>query len=470
MDRFSLFYRNHSERSGAWNRMVDVAMSLRCKMTGLVVIVSVSATAVVSSYLLTSSGILARKQHEQHLVESASLLAKSTSVHMASGHQQQLIDLAKEFANGMPLLYVVITDTEGKQLAVAHHGSDEVLRHIQQDKQKEETVAGTAHLITNNSPIPNILDVKYPISVKLPSTEISGKQSIKLLGYIRTGINADHWNRSISSKVDLVIGIGILAAVVAIPLGFLLVRRIVIPLDELSDAMTIFSHGKLDVRSSVTRRDEIGRLARVFNQMADLHQQAHERIVRLNEELEERVAYRTKQLKELASRESLTGLYNRRHFNEVLERAFSEASRYGGDLSSIMIDLDRFKNVNDAYGHQIGDELLMLTATTILSQLRGSDVAARYGGDEFIILLPQTDAERAYFLSERIMDKFNRDVAERYPKIKISMSLGVASLNTIDAKDADSLIRAADHALYDGKASGRNRIVAAAGVPDSTIS
>jgi len=195
--------------------------------------------------------------------------------------------------------------------------------------------------------------------------------------------------------------------------------------------------------------------------MADQHQQTHERIVRLNAELEERVAYRTHQLRELASREPLTGLYNRRHFNEMLERRFSEAVRYSTDLSCLMIDLDEFKAANDAFGHQLGDELLVLTAGTIMGQLRTADLAARYGGDEFIILLPQTDAERAHVLAERMVERFSRDVAERFPNVRVSMSIGIASLQSLEPKDAESLIRYADRALYDAKKAGKNGIVTA---------
>ena len=139
----------------------------------------------------------------------------------------------------------------------------------------------------------------------------------------------------------------VIAIAAVIPLGFLLIRRIVSPLATVTHAMRRFSEGRLDVRSGVRRSDEIGRLAATFNCMADQHQRTHERIVRLNADLEDRVARRTKQLRELAVREPLTGLFNRRHFNEMLAQRFSEATRYDGDLSCLMLDLDDFKSVND---------------------------------------------------------------------------------------------------------------------------
>ena len=196
--------------------------------------------------------------------------------------------------------------------------------------------------------------------------------------------------------------------------------------------------------------------------MADQHQQTHLRIVRLNAELEERVAYRTHQLRELASRDPLTGLHNRRYFSEVLQRCYAEAVRYRTDLSCIMIDLDDFKSANDAFGHQIGDQVLQLAAGTIVGQLRTADVAARYGGDEFILLLPQTDGERAQVLGERFVERFNTELSERVPKSTVRMSMGIASLHNLELDNAEALIQAADHALYRAKSAGKNRIVMAA--------
>jgi diguanylate cyclase (GGDEF)-like protein len=245
-------------------------------------------------------------------------------------------------------------------------------------------------------------------------------------------------------------------------LGFLVIRRIVAPLDGLAHAMVQFSHGRLDVRSPVIRRDEVGRLATAFNQMADQHQQTHQRMRRLNAELEERVAHRTQQLRELASREPLTGLYNRRYFNDTIERRFAEAMRYGDDLSCLMIDLDEFKKANDTFGHQVGDELLILTARTLLGQLRSADVAARFGGDEFVILLPQTDCDRAKALAERIIERFTADLSDRFPDVRVSMSIGIASLHQTHATEAELLVKAADHALYDAKTAGKNKLRVAA--------
>ena len=154
----------------------------------------------------------------------------------------------------------------------------------------------------------------------------------------------------------------------------------------------------------------------------------------------------------------MTGLFNRRRFNEVLERSFAEAHRYDNELSCIMMDLDDFKNVNDRFGHQVGDELLVFTAGIITSQLRSTDFPARFGGDEFIVLLPQTDLERAQVLGQRIIERFAKKAAERFPHLRVGMSMGISSLRSLDRRDIESLVRAADRAMYESKAAGTNLV------------
>lgn len=454
------------KRGGSWRALLQLRESVRSlqfKATAVVVMLTLTVTAVVSGYLLQSSGELARQQHDAQMVTSASVLARAAGALISSGRADELKALALESANGHPLLYVIISDPQGAQLAVAEHRNSQVLQRLQRNEKERVPVPGTPVFHERTEAVPVFLDVTYPITVReeAESAAADAGRSAKLVGYVRTGMIGNQWHQSMSNRLDMVIGVGVLAMVAAIPLGFLLIRRIVRPLDGLSDAMFRFSQGRLDVRSPVVRHDEIGKLSEAFNRMADQHQQTHERIVRLNTELEERVTYRTQQLKELASREPLTGLYNRRYFNDMLERRFAEAARYGTDLSCIMMDLDGFKSANDAFGHQVGDELLVLTAGTIVGQLRTADVAARFGGDEFVLLLPQTDADRARVLAERIAERFGQELAERFPHARLSISMGIASLQILNPKNADSLIRFADRALYDAKAAGKNQIVSA---------
>lgn len=169
-----------------------------------------------------------------------------------------------------------------------------------------------------------------------------------------------------------------------------------------------------------------------------------------------------KLLEEMAATDPLTGLYNRRHFGKVIEQLFAEANRYGKDLSCVMIDLDGYKQLNDTHGHQVGDQLLQVAAKAISANLRQMDIAARYGGDEFVLLLPHADAAEA----ARVADRIRRDFAASSACVLqrdhgVTMSIGIGSLDENHPAHADQLVATADAALYQAKDLGRNRITTA---------
>lgn len=194
------------------------------------------------------------------------------------------------------------------------------------------------------------------------------------------------------------------------------------------------------------------------------------RIKRENETLQQELIEKNKQLEQVAATDPLTGLYNRRHFGRVLEQLFSESERYASDLSCIMIDLDGFKQLNDTAGHQVGDQLLQVAGRSIGNNLRRADVAARYGGDEFVILLPQAGADEATTASERIRAEFKSAAAVQLKQpLGVSMSIGIASVAVCQPRSADGLIGAADAALYQAKAAGRDRISLMGHVPQPPL-
>ncbi len=163
-------------------------------------------------------------------------------------------------------------------------------------------------------------------------------------------------------------------------------------------------------------------------------------------------------LQELAVRDSLTGLYNRRYLDETLEREVSRARREGNPLSLVMLDIDHFKKVNDTYGHQVGDEALRMLASTLLADIRAEDVACRYGGEEFLILLPNMPLETAMLRAEAWRSAVEGlCVALGNFRITFTISLGVAAYPE-HGKTPDDLTRCADQALYRAKNDGRNRI------------
>ena len=163
------------------------------------------------------------------------------------------------------------------------------------------------------------------------------------------------------------------------------------------------------------------------------------------------------------SRDGLTGLYNHRHFQEMLRKEIGEASRYGRPLTLILFDVDFFKKVNDGYGHPAGDAVLKQIANYVAQTVRASDLAARYGGEEFAIILPETDARDAVVLAERIrrgIEALEIDVGSQMPRLRVTVSLGLSGLKPGASEQTQSeLIEAADKALYAAKSGGRNRLV-----------
>jgi two-component system, cell cycle response regulator len=166
-------------------------------------------------------------------------------------------------------------------------------------------------------------------------------------------------------------------------------------------------------------------------------------------------------VEELAATDPLTGLYNRRHFSRVLDQLFAEAQRYGKDLSCVMIDMDAFKTLNDTYGHQVGDQLLVLAGKVISANMRRMDVAARYGGDEFVLLLPHASEHDAAQAAERIREEYRTASAGILKRANgMTMSIGIGSLTRNKPAGGDALIAMADAALYSAKEAGRDRIIA----------
>lgn len=167
-----------------------------------------------------------------------------------------------------------------------------------------------------------------------------------------------------------------------------------------------------------------------------------------------------KRQEEVAATDPLTGLYNRRHFGKVIDQLFAEAQRYDSDLSCVMIDLDGYKLLNDTYGHQVGDQLLVAAAKAITANLRRMDVAARYGGDEFVLLLPRAGSNDATTVVTRIQDDFRLASAALLRRSEgVTMSIGIGSLRADRVAGTEQLIARADAALYRAKAEGRNRII-----------
>lgn len=175
-----------------------------------------------------------------------------------------------------------------------------------------------------------------------------------------------------------------------------------------------------------------------------------------NQQLEDVV----RQLEEQALTDPLTGLANRRHVQTMLDHSFAEARRYRSDLACVMIDLDHFKQLNDSRGHLEGDRLLRLLARVLEANSRASDVAGRYGGDEFVVLMPQTSPDVAHAVAKRVSEQFISAMIGSFdPAPECSLSIGIASVTTSGAVTSDELVARADAALYAAKDRGKGCVV-----------
>jgi two-component system cell cycle response regulator len=181
----------------------------------------------------------------------------------------------------------------------------------------------------------------------------------------------------------------------------------------------------------------------------------HHRLARIIRELEDS----KKALAELATTDSLTKLKNRRLFYTQAAQNLSACRRYGKDMSLLLLDIDHFKKVNDSFGHHAGDEVLVKVAQLLAHMVRGVDTVARFGGEEFAVLMPETNRLGAAVLGERIRAAIEREqinVDGRH--IPVTVSIGVTTLAAEDVESIDQMLNIADQRLYLAKNSGRNRI------------
>ncbi len=176
------------------------------------------------------------------------------------------------------------------------------------------------------------------------------------------------------------------------------------------------------------------------------------------ERLEHLVKVRTREIELLSQIDSLTGLWNRRHLEESLESEFKRAKRYNKELSIMIIDLDHFKNINDTYGHMAGDEVLREVSARIKKCQRETDFIGRYGGEEIVIILPETDLHTSSKVAETVRKTIEKEPVEfEEQTINVTTSIGISSLRK-EHENYSTLFSEADEALYNAKKLGRNRV------------
>ncbi|HBS29169.1 MAG TPA: diguanylate cyclase response regulator [Phycisphaerales bacterium] len=189
----------------------------------------------------------------------------------------------------------------------------------------------------------------------------------------------------------------------------------------------------------------------------------HELRARINSAI--RISRLMKMLEMRAQVDGLTGLWNRAYFNERLASELAEASRNNKHLALVLCDLDHFKKLNDTFGHPAGDAVLQGFAEVLTTELRAYDIPCRYGGEEFVIILPDTDRDEARQVAERIRAALEAKGWPKFPDIHATASFGLTTAGLAGKDDPASWIQAADQMLYQAKHAGRNRVEVFSGPP-----
>ncbi len=201
--------------------------------------------------------------------------------------------------------------------------------------------------------------------------------------------------------------------------------------------------------------DELGKLNLSYEQLVLELKESKEKSERFARELQEANA----KLEQLAFKDGLTGIFNHRYFQEILDKEMARAKRYGHPLGLLLFDIDYFKKVNDSYGHPAGDKVLINLAQQISNTIRPSDIIARYGGEEFAVILPETKGSGLKVFAERLRRcAANLTTSTENGPIQVTISCGGALLSPTDSINKQNFIDIVDRALYQSKDKGRNRV------------
>jgi len=272
--------------------------------------------------------------------------------------------------------------------------------------------------------------------------------------HVLLSLNNNQVNEKTHKSTRVIALVGLCFTLLAALAAWLLGRWLARPIVQLATTAQVIGEGRLDARAAITANDEIGSLARTLNAMAENLQQTMTSRDDLKVEVAQRIIAE-EQLQLLATIDELTGAYNRRAFNNLLQQAMSRAKRNEEPLSLLMLDIDYFKRINDENGHDVGDQVLVGVVAVIQDSIRQEDLVARWGGEEFTILLPQTLCNAAFQIANRL-----RASIASHPFLlghPVTVSIGLAILQSEDTPHM--LLKRADTALYQAKEQGRDRVV-----------
>jgi diguanylate cyclase (GGDEF)-like protein len=443
-EEWKIFYMNPST---LW-RNLSFRIKLGILMSGL---------ALATVFLSTSISNQREKEYFHHtLVDQADLLLETISLSIRDPlyrlQLDELNEITASFRDDPGVTFFIIYDHEGRIL------SD-----------------------SNETAITYSQDIN-PLGLKLVSLEsghvymqwernqlVSGRAvriGDQTIGAVATGLSLQKLDEQISTATRQHIAVAFITVFFGSVLAFLLARQVTNPVKELGIVAAQMAEGDLTRRVQIDAKDEIGKLGEVFNLMASAIQQREQALRNLARNLEQEVEERTATLREqtktlehMAVTDPLTKILNRRRFFELADLELERATRFGHPLALVVIDADHFKNINDTFGHPIGDQVLVSLAQLCQRNIRNIDIFGRYGGEEFILLLPETECTEAFEIAERLRKIVATTVQEiEGNKISLTLSMGISYSDSVQKPSLSSLVSWADQALYQSKQSGRNMV------------
>lgn len=411
--------------------------------------------ALMLSYLWLTWSQRSLETALQNRMEALSgQLAGAAEFHLFTGDTQALLALTgNTMQRDLDLVEVTVLDGRKQPLARSAHPGRPALA-ISPPLWPERDAARLSRLVKPINRSPLVLD--DPFSSAAASDAAAHPDM--LLGFVVLDVSLE--NLYVERDRQLVLGLAaiLVALAVAVGLALYLASGATRPIQRISRVVERIGSGDLNSRLEPDPAGDLFQLEVNINRMA-------EKIAISQEDLQVRIDAATdellsqKQLAELQARvDTLTGLHNRRAFMERVELELHRAERYGARLCLIMMDLDFFKRINDLHGHAAGDQLLIGVARELRKSIREVDFVARLGGEEFIILMPATDAEEARLAAER-MRQWVAALRVPWPTgvLGCTASFGVAEYSGGDM-DTASLLMLADQAMYQAKSAGRNRV------------
>ncbi len=283
-----------------------------------------------------------------------------------------------------------------------------------------------------HSPESDMLKVRFVHQIERATTRLE-----HLHRQVHAAINTQRYQVMTKGRKMQYVAVTLVGVALVVSLAIVLffVKRVLKPLQLVEAGAREFGRKNFRHRIDFSTDNELGQLAKAFNSMAD-------------------------RLERVATRDGLTGVFNKQEILRVLRLEGERAVRHGSPLCFMMMDLDHFKSINDRFGHPAGDAVLRQVARCLSQQVRGIDYVGRFGGEEFCVLLPRTTAAEARVIAERLRQRL---ADQPFPidegaVLRVTLSIGIAMFPD-DVRDSQSLVKAADQALYAAKNAGRNRVM-----------